>query len=257
MNELSIKRIHRIYSILLSIVLIIAGLCLMFSCIDIYKSGKQTFSREAVANAFSKISIPIYICIFLTILGFLLDLFLPNVIGKGKVNLSKDMLLKNIQNKKDLSQCEIDIVSAVTIERKKRRLHSALRMVVIFISGVVFLAYALDSDHFHQTDINGSMIKAMLVLIPCLFISFAYSLFTVIINEKSMFNEIELLKKLPTKERLEADELAYSNDKKITVIRFLILIFGIGILVYGFYAGGTRDVLTKAVNICTECIGLG
>lgn len=229
----------------------------MVSCIDIYKSGEHPFSRTAVANAFNKISIPIYICISMTILGFLLDLFLPNVIGKGKLNISKDMLLNNIQSKKDLSQCDVDIVCSVLIERKKRRLHSTLRMVVIIISSVIFLAYALDPDHFHQTDINGSMLKAMLVLIPCLLVSFAYSLFTVIINEKSMFNEIELLKKLPTKERSEADELAYSNDKKITAIRFLILIFGIGILVYGFYAGGTRDVLTKAVNICTECIGLG
>ena len=31
----------------------------------------------------------------------------------------------------------------------------------------------------------------------------------------------------------------------------------VGLLLYGFFAGGTADVLTKAVNICTECIGLG
>ena len=78
MNELTTKRIHRIYSILLSIIIIIAGICLIISCIDIYNSGKQPFSREAVANAFSKINIPIYLCIFMSFLGFILDLFIPN-----------------------------------------------------------------------------------------------------------------------------------------------------------------------------------
>ncbi|MBQ8580085.1 MAG: thioredoxin [Oscillospiraceae bacterium] len=28
-------------------------------------------------------------------------------------------------------------------------------------------------------------------------------------------------------------------------------------IAYGAAAGGTADVLTKAVNICTECVGLG
>ena len=257
MNELTTKRIHRIYSILLSIVIIIAGICLIISCINIYNSGKQPFSREAVANAFSKIAIPIYLCIFMTILGFILDLIIPNKLNKVKNTVTKDMLLENLQNKKDLSQCNIDVVSAITIERKKRRLHSTARMVVIFISSILFLVYATNSDNFHQTDINGSMKKAMFVLIPCLLISFIYSLFTVIINEKSMATEIELLKKVPAKEATVNDDCKCSCDKKLAIIRIAFLIFGIGILIYGLATGGTRDVLTKAVNICTECIGLG
>ena len=41
------------------------------------------------------------------------------------------------------------------------------------------------------------------------------------------------------------------------IVRYSLLGIGITLLVYGFFAGGTRDVLTKAVNICTECVGLG
>lgn len=257
MNELSTKRIHRIYSILLSIVIVIAGICLIVSCIDIYNSGKQPFSREAVANAFDKIAIPLYLCIFMTVLGFILDLFIPNAASKGKINISKDMVLESLQNKKDLSQCEIDVVTSITIERRKRRLHSTARMVVILISSVIFLIYATNEDNFHQSDINGSMINAMLVLAPCLLVSFVYSIFTVIINEKSMAVEIELLKKIPAKETNDFDSDCCSCDKKIATIRVAFLLMGIAILIYGFATGGTRDVLTKAINICTECIGLG
>ena len=257
MNELSTKRIHRIYSILLSIVIVISGICLIVSCIDIYNSGKQPFSREAVSNAFSRISIPLYLCIFMTIIGFILDMFIPNAASKGKIIISKNMVLESLQNKKDLSQCDIDVVTAITIERRKRRLHSITRMVVILISSVVFLIYATNENNFHQSDINGSMIMAMIVLAPCLLVSFVYSMFTVIINEKSMAVEIDLLKKIPTKESNDSDNDCCSCDKKIAAIRVAFLLIGIGLLIYGFATGGTRDVLTKAINICTECIGLG
>ena len=43
----------------------------------------------------------------------------------------------------------------------------------------------------------------------------------------------------------------------LLVLRWALLAVGIVLLVYGFFAGGTEDVLTKAVNICTECVGLG
>ncbi|MBQ8627442.1 MAG: thioredoxin [Agathobacter sp.] len=41
------------------------------------------------------------------------------------------------------------------------------------------------------------------------------------------------------------------------ITRCAILAIGVFFLVYGFITGGTADVLAKAINICTECIGLG
>lgn len=32
---------------------------------------------------------------------------------------------------------------------------------------------------------------------------------------------------------------------------------GMALVAYGVANGGAMDVLTKAINICTECIGLG
>ena len=37
----------------------------------------------------------------------------------------------------------------------------------------------------------------------------------------------------------------------------MILAVAVSILIYGYMNGGTADVLTKAINICTECVGLG
>ena len=44
---------------------------------------------------------------------------------------------------------------------------------------------------------------------------------------------------------------------RLHIVRVLILCAAIGCIVLGALNGGLRDVLIKAINICTECIGLG
>ena len=43
----------------------------------------------------------------------------------------------------------------------------------------------------------------------------------------------------------------------ITTVRCVLLIAAVILLILGVLNGGLNDVLVKAINICTECIGLG
>ena len=45
--------------------------------------------------------------------------------------------------------------------------------------------------------------------------------------------------------------------KRLAAARLILLAAGAALVVLGILNGGARDVLVKAVNICTECIGLG
>ena len=49
MTKDTLLRLHRIYSIVLSVVIVIAGLCLIAGCINIYNLGDKPFTREIVA----------------------------------------------------------------------------------------------------------------------------------------------------------------------------------------------------------------
>lgn len=40
-------------------------------------------------------------------------------------------------------------------------------------------------------------------------------------------------------------------------IRLILLIVGVTFVIYGAYRGEVDTVLTKAVNICLECVGIG
>jgi len=44
---------------------------------------------------------------------------------------------------------------------------------------------------------------------------------------------------------------------KKNIFRILLLATAVCFMVLGVLNGGMRDVFVKAVNICTECIGLG
>jgi len=57
--------------------------------------------------------------------------------------------------------------------------------------------------------------------------------------------------------REELSEADLLEAKRIRISRYCILGVAVLFLVYGLATGGIADVLAKAINICTECIGLG
>lgn len=261
MTKETMIRFLRIYSILLGIVIVIAGICLMAGCLSIYNSGDQPYSREIVAETFSGIAVPVYLCLAMTILGFVLEAIVPSEQIKPKAEKPYAFLLSRLQAGRDLSRCEEAVRSEIASLQASRKRRVLIRTIVIVVASIVFLAYALNGSNFHASDINSSMIKAMYVLIPCLLISFGYALFVTIRNEKSIQKEIELMKQAPAAEKTstatETDAAESTAAKKLRITRCAILAIGVFFLVYGFIAGGTADVLAKAINICTECIGLG
>ncbi len=248
--------VRRILSVLSAISIVVAGVCLIAGCISIYDSGE--FSREAVAAAFSEISIPVYICLALTVLGLAWDMvFTPEKV-RQKPSVNDEMLLKSLSEKRDIDSLDEAKSNALKAERKKRKTNNLIQAAIYVISGVIFLIYALDTSNF-GSDINASVIGAMRVLFPCVSAAFICSVAVLYLNKKSIAREIAILKESAKRENSEnADTTSGLRNRTIILsARIIILVFAISILVYGFASGGTKDVLTKAVNICTECIGLG
>ncbi len=250
--------LHKIYSILLSISIFVAGICLIYGCLTIYFTGEHSYSPEIVAETFKSISIPIYLCLALTLASFVWEYISPSVTGKSKGTKDYANIIKKLSEKKDFTCDDNSIVQLIFKERKRRKTHAAIRFCVILLACVCFFVYALNSNNFHQSEINKSMIKAMWVLIPCLIVAFTYSVFTAYFYIKSFEKELDLIKKLPALD--STDKVTESNvvsNNFLNIIRIFIVLIAIAVIIYGYFAGGTADVLTKAINICTECIGLG
>ena len=47
------------------------------------------------------------------------------------------------------------------------------------------------------------------------------------------------------------------SAKAVRVLQLILLLSAFGLIVAGILNGGAEDVLIKAINLCTECLGLG
>ena len=221
----------------------------------IYRSGDKPFSREAVAAAFGPIAIPVYLCLGLILLSVILELVIPCPVEKKNARQTR-MSLKRMQERTDLNLCDEELRTKIQHLRADRQLFDRIGWVALVLSSILFLTYGMNPGNFHSTNINDSMIRAMYWLLPCALVPFAYDAFAAYRNLGSMKQEIELLKTAPKESKI-APPKPHSNQKRLAILRAGLLLAAIVILVFGFFTGGTADVLTKAVNICTECVGLG
>ena len=59
------------------------------------------------------------------------------------------------------------------------------------------------------------------------------------------------------KENHKVSPLPVKVPPCLGLLRLVLGIVLLSFLIYGLFSGGTADVLAKAANICSECIGLG
>ncbi len=256
MTEKHVKRLRLVYYILITAALIAAGICLIVACVGIYRSGDHPFSREIVAAAFEGIALPVILCLGLIVTGFVLKLLLPA--KKKPAAPDRDLpTLRRLHAKTDLSGCDPTLTAAIQAEQRRRRLYRGVTLALLLVGSAVFLVYALNLDHFHQSEINASMIRAMWVLLPCMAVPFGFGVFAAYSGKRSVRREIALLKEAAGAAPKATPASATQPRRWLTAVRCVLLAAGVALLVAGILGDGFMDVLTKAINICTECIGLG
>lgn len=256
MKKEALSKYRKPLRIVLSAAILLTGLCLMLACLGICLSGSQPFSPESVAAAFGTIAIPVYLGLGVSVLCILADLLLPRSEETQTSPRQLRMLLKRAQERTDLSRCGAELRDEVLSLRSTRKLHHQIGMTILILSTLLFLTYGLNLRNYHPTHIDQTMARAMYWLVPCTVIPFIYALFTTGKNRISMAKELALLRSAPKESRLPAPKRP-SHEKRDFLLRAGFLVIGLGLLIWGFFGDGSADVLTKAANICSECIGLG
>lgn len=255
MSDRTMKGIRLVFGIVLSAVTAAAGICLMAACLSIYRSGPKPFSPESVASAFAPIALPVYLCLALVVLGFLLDFFRPAHTKHPAPGGAPHMTLARLWARTDEAALSPEVCTALSREKKGRRIRTAAGIVLLVIGTAVYLPYGLDIGNFPVDGVNGAMIRAMWLLLPCMGIPFAWAVAAAFLNRASLRREIGLLQSAGAFASPSVTPKKHKNA--INTARVILLMLAAALLLVGLFSGGAADVLTKAVNICTECIGLG
>ncbi len=257
------NRIHLIYGIVLSVVAVIAGVCFILSALNLYRTGlatdTQPYTLQTIAAAFSKIAVPVYLCLALVIGGWILNIVLPPEKKKPAIEKNQKLILQRLQAKTDLAACPQELRTSIEKLENGRKTQWIISGVLLAAASGLFLSYACNGSNWHETEFNTSMIRGFFALMLCLVIPFIYIVCTTFYCRKSLTKQIELMRQASTLAPYKGEKPSgkAKGCKLEPIVRYSVLVIAVGILVYGLCTGGTADVLAKAATICTECVGLG
>lgn len=262
MNEKTKRLIHTVYGAVLSLLIVITGVCLIVSCVTIYKSGDSPFTRASVAEQFSKIAIPVWICVAAVIGGIVPVLALPTERTKLKGSADRKRTLAKLRERIDFSVCTPVVARRLEEERIIRialRIEGALLSLA---AAMPALGYLLVLKHFTVEALNADILAGVLSAVPFVIIAAGCGFMIVLLDAESVNFELAFVKRViaagavrkPTEPQAQT---ATNRERALLIARIAIVVIGVALVVVGILNGGMRDVLGKAIKICTECIGLG
>ena len=280
LSEKGRKIIHLILGIISSVLIVALGIGMMVSCWGIYQSGPRAFSRESIGAALSNPAI--YILIIATVLfcglGALAHLILP--VQKGKT--------KPIRNELMVMQIIIKKVGTPNeIQKRKIIRETRLRVISWIVFGILAVCtavwpalYLFNIQNFPGADPTAEIMTASYYVMPYgIFVLGCYFVAD-LISKHSAIRQTAVYKQMLLEKNFRAADAAAAYKQSMTDrdlqsaessarrpiittaqimngMRVALVAVAICFIVVGIFNGSAEDVLTKAIKICTECIGLG
>lgn len=259
MTEEKLRRVHTVYGIIMSILVVFLGICFITSCITIYLSGDRPFTRESVGNQLGTILIPILLCA-IGIIGNVILSFYPLESSKLRGKIDHGVTLLRLKSRCDFENCPPELLAKIKREKKQRIAYIVVSSLIYAVSLTVAFIYCFNQSNFPSVDITDEVARAVLVILCCTIASFATALGAKALFSASISRELEITKKVlgVSKKTSKSEEKPQKKQGVlINIARGVILALAIIFIIIGISNGGMADVLGKAVRICTECIGLG
>ncbi len=273
------RRIRLIWSIVMSILIVIVGVLLILSAVDIYQSGSRPYTPESIRTHFDAIALPIYLALIWAVGGGILALALPAPANKlkGKVPLSVSLI--RLSTKVDLDRIPSELSEGIRRERSERRTTRIIGAALYAIGTILSLLYMLKPTHFSfaAATANRDILRGALVVAACMGIPFLYSTIMLWLTARGMRRELALLKTAlshtaptpqvasdegtkppaPTVATRVADFFRTHRKEILLTARCVILILSAVFIIVGIANGGAADLYQKASKLCKECVGMG
>lgn len=246
MQRSIVSRALYIYRWIYSAVLAACAFLLGCECVLLYRA--HAFSRTAVAEGLYLISPVLYTAVFMTVVNLVLALFLPVENEKDKAAQVPHLRLARLRRTKRLDGAALSAAD----DLKHKRLVNRCRLACgTLLAGAYFVwLYVLFYEGFAENGINAFILSTMNIFVPFT------ALILVGISISDMFYDKHLKDEIALYAGAKSSVVDYGK-KSLFPLTAALFAIGIGLLIWGYCGGGFKDVLAKANNICTECIGLG
>lgn len=280
----TLKNLRRICDVVLSVWTGLVGVFFIVQVWRIFSIGAKSFTTENISKYFSQIAPFIWLWVAFLLISIILSCLSPCEEKKLTAVIEPKSTLKKLRRRLPNASISENAFASLTPTQKQ----GVKRAVVWFVSAlcliafiIVALAYMLGdytpratSGFFASHEEAERIVRALpwFVSALCVWIATAYY------DAYSVKREITLVKEeiaSNAKKGIKTDtvevkptlfdrvcaKLPFIKSKWfLRGVRIVIAVLGIGLIVYDVAflgGGGMADMLEKAVNICTQCIGLG
>ena len=238
-----------------SLLCIVLVVILSAAVIGIYSEGVAekaqhpevwVYTREKAADALLK-GLPVFILAVATTI---------TAAVMGVRNEFKPV--KDVRVMRDLTVLRVKEQSEeMKAEQKKRKLIHIGGWVLFGLCMIPILLYITNGAHFDRSDAAGlEVVIGALVLniVPWAIIGIGCLSVAFILVDKSLEKETELARKCP---KGTPEAASGVNRLALNIARCVVFITAVTFIIIGINNGSMNDVLIKAIQICTECVGLG
>ncbi len=280
------RLIRLLYSIFLSVFIVAVGIALICAAAEIYYSGTAEgaiygmvckiagfvpthviYTPEIVRKHLLKLAIPLILLIALIIAGVIFPVY-ENKAGRI---YAAESTLKKLQRKIPASGEGAEFEQAARGYRKLKKVKIIVwcTALAIALAGAVgTLIYLCRAANFKGSDYSGHMLALVRVVLPFTVSALAAFISASSLNGyfcKRQADHIKTMIKYGSRETALPKELEVLDkvktvaSHKITlwVARSAVFVVAVAFIIAGVFNGGANDVLVKAINICSECIGIG
>ena len=249
------KLLDKLFLIITSILTILMGIVFIIQVLRIYYGNDKTYTRE-ICGKFLLQMLPIIILWIVMVIASYVYFRIKSKPEKSFAKITNVAKLKNLEAMCPYVEEEYELINK---EKKKRKIAMIINIVVVSICSIMSLGYLLNVKHFDSSgDLTNQAIQMGIHLLPWVIIAFGSMIVTTIYEEISSKKSIELVKNvIKNNGKKEAVKYKDKNQLGINIARGVLIGVSVVLIVVGIFDGSAEDVLQKAINICTECIGLG
>ena len=250
------NRIHLIYGLIVSVLVIVLGAALIASSVHIYRSDPtgDPYNPESIRAHFSNIAILVYVTLGAVAGGFILNLLFPP--QRAKTRPIRDEW--QIMRKAALKAGNLSPELTQRISRQR-----CLRITMMVLSAVCFAGlmilsalYLCLQATFTVENATGDIMRASIAVLTPAVLGLGIMHLCAGIIRKSIQHQTGIYKSA-TGGTVAAPVPEKNNRQALLAIRCVIGMVAVALIILGVFNESAKDVLAKAVKICTECIGLG
>ena len=257
MPQDKVKRNHLIYGIIAAVLLVALGVALIVACRGIYISGPRPYTREAIGGNLRDMSVLLYLNLAAIVGGIVLNIALP--LPRAKTKAIRDELVTMQKLAAKAGTPNEEQKKALEKLQGKRWLYPVLTAGIFggLMGRPTF--YLLNRGNFPAADPTAEIMAAALIVLPPALIGLVLCCVCTVLTKRVILKETEIYKQIIASGNKVTPAPAPDTGKPVLLktIRFIVLAAALVFIVVGIFNGSANDVLTKAIKICTECIGLG